>query len=151
MAISYKNKAENAIAWAMFLHKTDYKQNTNGKLGDLKSGFCCLGVGCHIFSIKYKKDDEVSSTFRNRVGLLNDGGLFYDPFSFHTPWKRIVPGKFKIKVYGKDDFYNGLADANDRGVSFKRIAKWISKRPETLFHPKVATYIKDYFKDNPLK
>jgi len=150
MAISHKNKAENAIAWAMFLYKTDYKQNINGELGDLKSGFCCLGVGCHIFNVRYKKDDGTSTTFKSKVGLLEDIGGFHDPSDLSLS-ELAVPDKFRMRIYGTADYYISLADANDRGASFKEIAEWISKRPETLFHPKVATYIKDYFKDNPLK
>lgn len=117
-------QSENAIKWLEAL-LSDYKQNKDGKLGDLQQGFCCWGLGCHITRLKYEPEDTWDYAFAKKVGYLNEeGDLLGGPF-------------FNMDT---------LAELNDgTNAGFKRIAKYLIKNADKSFKPKVAKAIQEHF------
>lgn len=113
-----------AMLWVEALRSGKYKQ-TSGHLKD-KRGYCCLGVLCEIsgkvsfnklFNIfgNYSIGSEKMTTVlpievRNEFGLYDyEGG---------------IPNKC-IEIDGIE--YECLAEANDKGVPFNKLADWIEE------------------------
>ena len=125
-------KAKNAIKWIDTLATTKLKQGKE-QLGNEKSGFCCLGLGCHELDIPYDYDDGTNSDFMSSVGLKDKFGSFYNEDGLYT----------HLKVGTKVG--DSLVCVNDFGARFKSIAKFLKKKPEYVFEEKVAIKIKKHY------
>jgi hypothetical protein len=118
-------QSENAILWIekLLTAKKDGIKQGKRKLGDKKSGYCCLGYGCAVTSTGFS-----SSKFDSK-GLKKNTGLLY------------VDGLTKSKNYS---FM--LVTLNDeKSWNFSQIAKRLQKYPHQYFIPKVAQSIKEHF------
>ena len=114
-------RIENAIKWIDKLRTTRMKQG-KGRLGDSKSGYCCLGVGCKVIGIQYSSSSEDAPQLIEFAGLLDE--------------------------MGETDHFKGygLAHMNDDlGYSFNQIAKEIIANPEAYFTPAVAKGIRRHY------
>jgi len=60
----------NAELWIQYLEITKKSQRI-GALGDDKTGFCCMGIGCVLLKIPYQEFEMFSNLFKSRVGLIN--------------------------------------------------------------------------------
>ena len=115
-----------AMKWVKALESGKYEQ-TDGELRGA-SGYCCLGVLCDIVG----KD----------VGLTpsEEGTGFQEDDAYHNellPQSVIDYVGFQsddgaIKQYGRNKKPTSLACLNDKGMSFKRIAKIIRRRYNEL-------------------
>lgn len=117
-----KAQAENAITWIDAL--PSYKQAPMGKrenMGDAETGFCCLGVGCHVLSIPYNKKDGASEQLKSAVGLLTPLGHF---------------------LFSKDC----LSSINDAtAIGFNGISEIMKENPHWMFEHAVADLIKEHY------
>lgn len=107
-----------AMRWVKALRSGKYKQGT----GKLKSGtgddvvYCCLGVLADIRGKEIKAGSDFLDRFDNYCGLKSREGI-------------------PLLLNGKDGNVfqrSSLAQANDQGISFKRIATWIEKNYKKL-------------------
>lgn len=123
-------RAKNAIKWIENL--PSYKQarkEERGYLGSNKHGYCCIGAGCEILKLAFKSDDILSNEFQHTVGLKHRNGNYTRNCNHKT-------------------FYNqfNLAAVNDNtNAGFKRIASFMKKYPELMFHDEVAPLIAKHF------
>lgn len=123
--VSNKQKLKNIVVWVDALESGQYKQGKE-QLGDAKSGFCCLGVGCNVLGIEYNPHSEISKVLAEKTGLAHEYGKF-------------TTGEY----FGLDR----LTTINDEtNAGFKRIAKLIKNHPDWLFIPEVAELVKEHYK-----
>jgi hypothetical protein len=124
-------KKSTANKWVKALRSGKYKQG-EGHLRSVnkkgKASYCCLGV--------LAKVNKVDSNFidyndllhvrdiREQCGIANRCGA-----AINEDGDQVYPG-FKVKGTYKE--FKSLADANDEGVSFKAIARWIEKNYKYL-------------------
>lgn len=118
---------KNARKWVRALLSGKYKQ-AKDQLRD-GNNFCCLGVACDLYAkekkrVKWNPDEsflgedcELPVKVANWLGLTKTCGQF-------NPDAR--PDGFKIEEAS-------LAQLNDRGWSFKKIADFIKNEPKHLF------------------
>ena len=127
---------KQAIAeqWIEALRSGKYKQ-TDGQLRS-SEGFCCLGVLCNLHAQAHPKiaaketdpntylgeDSGLPSEVMQWAGIKSALGEV-DGADYDNDWR-------PVKIHGDD--YESLADANDCGVSFKRIATWVEKNYKQL-------------------
>lgn len=134
MKITYKEQAVNAIQWIDAL--PNYKQapfGRRGKLGDIKRGFCCLGVGCYELGVNYNPASGLDFEFSGMVGLRDASGILM----------RDGYGGYNL-FYGQ----HSLARINDlTNAGFKRIAKLLKTKPQLLFKPEVAKLIEQHYQE----
>lgn len=131
--MTYKFTPEQE-AWLRDLETTEEPQ-TKGALHRVRAdavnpvGYCCLGRACVVLGIEERTSDDgyAYSTFGEdawqdawlpkqgikTLRLRGSGGEFEEPF-----------GKF-----------SNLADMNDSGWPFKKIAAYIRENPENVFLP----------------
>lgn len=111
--------------------------------------FCCLGVALDLMGVPWESGllhAEGSSTPRRVCRYAGETRMM--PLKGWLALGLLGPaGDFKgqEKVELREFFGDGhplskarivsLAGANDAGVSFARIAAWIRKNPEKVFHP----------------
>jgi len=117
--------AQHAITWIDRLLVTRLKQRTR-RLGNKKTGFCCLGLGCYINKIDYMSELGVNQEFTETVGLISNEG------SYHKGGARQLNGRTLIVL-------------NDNGKSFNQIAKAMKAEPEAYFTPEVAKLITEHY------
>lgn len=114
----------NAKKWVKALKSGKFKRTT-GTLRDEK-GFCCLGVACEI-AVKNKiinKGDKRESLY-----FYADEENFLPEVVKNWLGLQTFKGNFKDKQDGRIS----LDVLNDRGKTFKQIAKIIESEPEGLF------------------
>ena len=109
--------------WLEALESGEYKKTKNALCDG--NGFCCLGVACEVMGVPAEWHE---GTHR----------WVYDGSPQDAPEKVVRALKLRSnlghiangpKIYGA----LALAFANDKGVSFKRIAAFIRKHPEQVF------------------
>lgn len=122
MEITEQKQIDNAIKWLEALLSGKYKQ-TKGKLGNLKKGFCCWGLGCYLTHIPYNHEDSWNYEFGYKIGWWQPDGL---------------GGAISNKNFGLAIMNDGL------GWSFQDIAKYLIQNPIN-FLPHVAEAIKKHF------
>jgi hypothetical protein len=130
----YIMKYDKAMELVAALRSGKYKQ-TNGYLHDNK-GFCCLGVACDLAGAKWH-EAETDDYFELKY---KQNGRQYDQEAVLTPYYkklygfRDIDGEFAegFSVTYKDKQYRTLAELNDAGASFKRIASLIEKHWEKM-------------------
>lgn len=124
-------RAKRAIKWIDSLSTTKLKQGRD-KLGSVKSGFCCLGLGCELLKISYNDDEANSDIFAKKIGLFDEDGLS----SSIMIWKG---GSRMIKIAS-------LILANDNyKLTFEEISHLIKDNLKLLFKPKVATILVEHY------
>lgn len=124
-----QEKANNAIIWIDGLSKTRVKQGI-GKLGDSKTGYCCLGYGCMKLKIPYHISDPHSIEFKYKIGLIGTEGS-------------LKKGIFK----NTNSVY--LTDLNDKdNYSFNKISKEIKNNLENLFEEEVAEILIKHYENS---
>jgi hypothetical protein len=123
---------KNAKKWVKALRSGEYNQTT-GVLAD-QDGYCCLGVACNLYQaenddLEVEKNEksnavgrELTYTFDGESGTLPDKvtnwlGLVNEDGSFHEDLQLV-----------------SLAELNDNGTPFERIADIIEEQQEQLFH-----------------
>jgi len=78
MGISHEEQKRNRETWAKALDSGKFKQ-TNGELGTLEAGMCCLGVGCFVLGVKFNYDDSFPPVeFAQLVGLPYDEDYIHE-------------------------------------------------------------------------
>jgi hypothetical protein len=107
-------KKSVAMKWVKALRSGKYRQ-TAGKLQDYK-GYCCLGVLCEVAPEKLRHKDDL---------FLIGANLFCQPKVRLWSDIRSLDGK----ILGINA---SLANKNDNGWSFKRIATFIEKNYKRL-------------------
>jgi hypothetical protein len=120
-----------AMKWVKALRSGKYKQTkrmlykpTTTESGP--EGYCCLGVlGC-ISGFK-NEDLKFAALLEDRKDTCGVRWGDGSPLNLDGFGKRL---KFKVK--GELKSFDSLAEANDKGVSFKQIASWIEKNYELL-------------------
>lgn len=129
---------QSQLKWLEALESGKYKRCTTelchietDKDGQLnKISFCCLGVGADLLCNKKDIEDVPNGNYRKY-----EGEATYAP---DTVIKRLrlndEQGCIKvenIKGYRRDE--ETLAELNDNGMSFKKIAEFIRKNPTAVF------------------
>ena len=136
-------------AWVKALLSGDYEQDTSYLKTD--DGFCCLGVLCNLEGTEWSEETKpgergyvISGTvvddspgeaegltvhLMERYGLNGVQGQLNDTiYWIEGEWQREVPSE----QYSYSS-YDGLAEANDDGRSFKDIADLINDYPELVW------------------
>lgn len=118
---------KNAQAWVEALESGRYKQGA-GWLCHTPAGkrtklYCCLGVACELFA----KDHKIA------LSTMHDGNI--NAFDGAT---ELIPTRVQKWLglrnnSGSSESYYTLAEMNDEGISFKKIAKFIRSKPKGLF------------------
>ena len=135
---------ENSIRWIAALISNKHKQRKE-MLGDEKSGFCCLGLACHINKFDYEPEFQWLSTKNTEsLGLANQFGEATTIVTDEgVGLGEIIPLTPEPNGY---NLYDDLGDLNDRSdLSFPEIAEVIIENAEYLFIPEVAKGVTDYF------
>jgi hypothetical protein len=114
---------KNAKAWVRALRSGRYKQG-KAYLHARGGKYCCLGVACDLYKqqvLKTTKNPEylkvnegitLPAEVQEWLGLSHHEGEFFDASEHDTKY---------------------LTGLNDKGTSFKEIAKVIASEPEGLF------------------
>jgi hypothetical protein len=135
---------KNAQKWVDALLLGKYKQTTGVLCGKIDSkntlGFCCLGVACEVAAangVKIEIEDDLAFDNETVVGRTYSGKSVSLP-SKVCKWIGLADdmgGYYNVGLADKIGFACGgsLAEDNDRGCNFKRIAKIISAKPKGLF------------------
>ncbi len=126
-----------ATQWVAALRSGKYKQGH----GELRSNylggaakFCCLGVLCNLHAAAHP---DIAALQTDPGVYLGDSALLPAQVQDWAGLKsndgtpnldETADGEFTLNNHQ----YTDLADANDDGVSFKRIATWIEKNYERL-------------------
>ncbi len=132
-------KKDIAEKWVAALRSGRYTQ-LQGYLGQGDTQRCCLGVLCDLMPDvevvegtmeaggmrltvrKYDGLDKVLPyTVREWAGLQDNSAV---------PYKKEIEEAAQVNI--GEEFYENLAEANDRGVTFAEIADWIEKNYEQL-------------------
>jgi hypothetical protein len=116
-----------AMKWADALESGKYKQTTE-RLFNGKNGYCCLGVACVLAGKKFEFNENSGTYFPNchDVSAYDDQILptsIMEAIGMHDEAGTPETEDGMVKI-GKRE-YSSLADANDHGVKFKSIAKYI--------------------------
>ena len=61
-------KVANAIKWLDELATTELPQG-QGRLGSIREGFCCLGVGCKLLELHYISSHGDDAEFNELAGI----------------------------------------------------------------------------------
>ena len=126
----------NQEKWLSALESGEYKQTKSALARESKNGkrsFCCLGVACDV---SQKSEWEESSFKAN--------GKYKGPFLItYINETESLPASVMRWLSMKDDegrFSDGpgsgsscLTEMNDKGASFKKIAKFIRANPTLFF------------------
>jgi len=119
-----QSQIEKAILWLAGLAVTDLPQGRK-KLGNMDTGFCCLGFGCFLLGIPYDPKEGVSYDLPYFIGMKSNNPNIYS------------------------DQYGGeicIAELNDtEKLSFKEIREVIIDNLDDVFAPKVAAGLKDHY------
>lgn len=130
-------------AWVKALLSDKYSQDTSYLKTD--DGFCCLGVICDIEGVEWSEETKsgergymfgkegeaegLNVALMERYGLNGIQGQLNDTiYWIEGEWQREVPPE----QYSYSS-YDGLAEANDDGRSFKDIADLINDFPELVW------------------
>lgn len=107
--------------WVNALRSGDYNQQSDGQLVT-ESGFCCLGVLCDLY-IHYGHNHNVDwdddYTF--------EGESEFPPESV-VEWAGLPDNNPTLVYEGEDYDENGVANFNDNGMSFNKIADLIESQ-----------------------
>lgn len=126
------------VKWVKALRSGKFKQgrsylraetrDEDGYICDVKH--CCLGVLGEVNGVDFDKtcESEVLNKSHKKLGLKDEEGKVVvrrkDMFGDYD-YKEMP-----IKIARRE--FNSLAEANDRGISFRRIATWIEKNYRKL-------------------
>ncbi len=130
-----------ALKWVEALRSGQYKQGDGMlRINDEDTGktsFCCLGVLCNIHAQEHPRLAARETNPGSYMGYSSclprevmDWASFSDDMGTPAPPKNKELPDTPVHINGSD--YESLADANDSGVSFARIATWIEKNYERL-------------------
>lgn len=120
-------KSENAIKWIEGLKSGKYKQ-AKYKLGDLDTGMCCWGLGCHLTNFDYIPEHTWNWVLYEKIGYKYNGGTF--------------------KSNGECP-YTDLVDLNDvGGYNFEEIGNLLIKYAHLNFDVEVACDINNHFNNH---
>ena len=133
-------KRSKAMKWIKNLLSGKFTQAegalmTSDDDSDPVVGHCCLGVLGRTYKIpKYKLlgTELLDPTMQKLCGIASEDG---QP---RRPDGQLIGGSIKFRVKnpatGKRETqrFDSLAQANDKGISFKRIARWIEKNYKYL-------------------
>lgn len=101
---------ENMKSWCEALESGEYKQCKN-KL-NIEDSYCCLGVACELY---YKQIGELT--------IKTDGvSKTYDAHEFS------IPNHVRQWIGLSHDDVQNVADKNDNGQSFIKIARYLRKK-----------------------
>lgn len=128
---------QSQLKWLEALESGKYKRCTeelchikSSKDGQLNMSFCCLGVGAELLCKKSDIKDVIAGDYRQY-----EGEATYAPPTVVKKLKlNSSAGLIKrelIKGYRRED--DTLAQFNDSGMSFKKIAEFIRKYPFAVF------------------
>lgn len=110
-----KMPAKLKAKWLKALRSGEYGQTKNA-LCDGKGNFCCLGVLEHV-------------AMNGAVEYIDDEYKDYLDFPSKEFWQYTgITGAVGRKVGKKWGFAQGLADLNDNGISFTKLADIIEKQ-----------------------
>lgn len=110
-----KMKANVKKRWVEALRSGEYGQ-AKGALARRGRSFCCLGVLCDIEIDGYWEKPDAYSPWALELDRWEIGG------------EDSMPPRYLLDRVGLDiGAANELADRNDEGWSFERIATWIEK------------------------
>lgn len=126
-------KKHIAKKWAEALRSGKYKQGYN-RLRDEKNNFCCLGVLCNLHANEFPKLAKTQSDPLSYLG--EEDSLPKEVLE----WSGLSDSLGELKEidwWDEDDTrifdrYTSLAEANDEGVKFKKIADWIEQNYEKI-------------------
>ena len=119
-----------AMQWVKALRSGKYKQGHENLRKVDKQGethHCCLGVlgeisGCDTADLN--ENGYLDASLMEECGLKSEEGKAFNEFDEEVG--------VKIRNGNGLEDYESLADANDCGSSFKRIATWIEKNYKLL-------------------
>lgn len=124
MRFTKEQHKEFLDAWLKDLRTTRVKQGTGAlhTIEKKKHRYCCLGRACVVFDKMFPGKLEHTTI---------DDYHYYDNNFTRLP----IKVKQVLMFQNECGFFVGdtLIDMNDRGVSFKKIAKVIENRPVGLF------------------
>lgn len=116
MTITNKNRAENSLKW---INQLPNFMQWDGELGNEITGYDVFGAGCIILNIPFHPNDNFSNKLKKATGLLS------------------LRGTFKEEIDG----FESLDEMNEKGVSFKRMRKYMKDYHHLIFKKKVSKYI----------
>lgn len=120
-------KKSIAKKWIKALRSGKYEQGTKALCYEADSiRYCCLGVLCDLYREenggRWKETAECVTQGRKTINMMSFGGQ-----NECLPEKVRKWAGMKSVVGNYDSRYDSLADRNDEGTSFKRIADIIEK------------------------
>lgn len=134
MKITKKQQKLNRKKWIKALRSGKYKQGRQALCREDVSGnrYCCLGVLCDVFNIP----------FELKTMHMNGADRIYGPKNGSKDWAALSSPSIRnlVGLSNESGFFknrNGtsetLANLNDSGFSFEKIADIIESEPEGLF------------------
>lgn len=130
-----------ANKWVKALRSGKFKQanmtlisaeyDDNGDIAKVK-GHCCLGVLAEISGLNEDNclvGEDLLSAYREECGIASDEGS--RALAQADEEGNPQPIRLRTKT-GETKSFSNLAEANDSGISFKRIASWIEKNYKDL-------------------
>jgi len=119
-------KKKIAEKWVKALRSGEYKKTEGALRND--EGFCCLGVLCNLHAQAHPKIAREQSQPRFYLGESAILPLEVRDWAMMDNGEGSVADDLTIS----GNVYESLVDANDSGVSFKKIANWIEKNYKEL-------------------
>jgi hypothetical protein len=124
---------KKAMAWVKALRSGKFEQTTSRLRGETSEGqtaHCCLGVlaeisGCSQYDIE--NYEALEDHMQERCDIQDGVGT---PTNVRILDKEHKP--IRIRIGNKFESFRNLAQANDKGASFKSIATWIEKNYKLL-------------------
>lgn len=130
---------ENAQKWVDALRGGEFPQGMNS-LHEVDGGYCCLGVACELYRKdtgkgKWIKPVAKCEDHRLMFSVNGEGSTTILPPEVRR-WlnMKTSSGSLRIDAGDEEGFVGStLADANDHGFEFPRIADLIERYKEDLF------------------
>lgn len=105
--------------WVAALRSGEYKQG-HGQLRRRKDTFCCLGVLCNIHA---QEHPDIAAKQKNQNVYMGEDGLLPDAVMRWAGLRQDNP-----ELLNEKEQLVCLAELNDNGVKFSKIADLIEKR-----------------------
>lgn len=110
MDLDFKKKLLEAL-------RSGKHRQTRGVLHRYQGGYCCLGIVCETLGLKWEGTESITL----------DSGVVQAWKIKDTTNSRMLPKDVRNKAGLSHDHAEELANMNDNGVSFAKIADWIEE------------------------
>lgn len=137
---------DEAEKWIQALESGKYEQQQCGYL--LRGGaYCCLGVACEVGGLEKSKTWVDENGTPQPVKFSHDGGggmkaeipgLYSNVLGLYGSMGEVDPSRSEPVRFSDTVEVDSLAEANDQGISFAKIAAILRSQPELFFVKRVG-------------